>query len=132
MEVKKLDFGKWLIKTILAGALLGLLFDYASKNSVTIEQTIKALASIPLAFVVLIEIFDKIADKNDYYNALMKQFGKQGRASGILISIIFAGLGLFVVLWALTGTITMNLGSYGKHLCRRVNFALHFRSRDRR
>ncbi|WP_238565076.1 hypothetical protein [Thermococcus litoralis] len=73
-----------------------------------------ALASIPLAFVVLIEIFDKIVDKNDFYNSLYKQFGaNKSRGSGILISLLFAALGMAVILWALTGTITMNLGTYG-------------------
>ena len=113
-ELKSLDWGKWLLKTALAGGLLGLLFSYAADNSVTIEQTVNALASIPLAFVVLIEIFDKVADKNDYYNALVKQFAtNKSKASGILMSLIFAGLGMFVIIWALTGTITMNLGTIG-------------------
>lgn len=112
--MKKLDWGKWLLKTAIASGLLGMLLYYAAENSVTIGQVNTALASIPLAFVVLIEIFDKMADKNDYYNSLYKQFGaNKGRGSAILISLLFAALGMFVIIWALTGTITMNLGTIG-------------------
>jgi len=103
-----------MLKTALASGLLGFLLYYAAEHSITIAQTTNALASIPLAFVLLIEIFDKVADKNDYYNALYKQFGAgKSRASGVLISLLFAGLGMFVIIWALTGTISFSLGAIG-------------------
>ena len=114
VDGKSLKWGQWALKTALASGFLGLLLWYGAEHSITIAQTNTALASIPLAFVALIEIFDKIADKNDFYNALYKQFGaSRSRGSAILISLLFAGLGMLVILWALTGTITMNLGSYG-------------------
>ena len=113
-DVKSLKWGQWLLKTALASGLLGLILHYGAEHSVTIGQVNTALASIPLAFVALIELFDKIADKNDFYNSMYKQFGaNKSRGSAVLISLLFAGLGMFVVLWALTGTITMNLGDYG-------------------
>lgn len=109
-----LKWGQWALKTALASGFLGLLLWYGAEKSITIAQTNTALASIPLAFVALIEIFDKIADKNDYYTSLYKQFGANtSRGSAVLTSLLFAALGMFVILWALTGTITMNLGSYG-------------------
>jgi len=113
-DAKGLKLGQWALKTTLFSGLLGLLLYYGAQESVTIAQTNQALASIPLAFVVLIEIFDKIADKNDYYNKLYAQMGaKRSRASGVVLSLLVAGLGMFVIIWALTGTITMNLGAIG-------------------
>jgi len=111
---KSLKWGQWALKTALASGFLGLLLWYGAEKSITVSQVNVALASIPLAFVALIEVFDKIADKNDFYNSLYKQFGaSKSRGTAILSSLLFAALGMFVVLWALTGTITMNLGSYG-------------------
>ena len=111
---KSLKWGQWALKTALASGFLGLVLWYGAEHNVTIAQTNVALASIPLAFVALIEVFDKIADKNDFYNSLYKQFGaNKSRGSAVLMSLLFAGLGMFVVLWALTGTITTNIGSYG-------------------
>lgn len=111
---KSLKWGQWVLKTALASGFLGLVLWYGAEHNVTVAQTNVALASIPLAFVALIEIFDKIADKNDFYNSLYKQFGaNKSRGSAVLISLLFAALGMFTILWALTGTITMNLGSYG-------------------
>jgi len=118
MGDKGLKIGQWALKTILASGLLGLLLAYAAEKNVTIAQTNTALASIPLAFVILIEIFDKIADKNDFYNKLYAGAGgmlgnRKSRASAVLISLLFAGLGMFVIIWALTGTITMNINTVG-------------------
>jgi len=118
MGVNGLKWGQWGLKTALASGLLGLLLSYAASKSVTIAQTNTALASIPLAFVILIEIFDKIADKNDFYNKLYAGAGgmlgnRKSRAGAVLISLLFAGLGMFVIIWALTGTITLNIGTIG-------------------
>lgn len=111
---KSLKWGQWALKTALASGFLALVLWYGADHSVTVEQINTALASIPLAFVALIEIFDKIADKNDFYTSLYKQFGaNKSRGSAVLTSLLFAALGMFVILWALTGTITMNLGNYG-------------------
>nr|WP_216082425.1 hypothetical protein [Pyrococcus abyssi]QFN51300.1 conserved pT26-2 family protein [Pyrococcus abyssi] len=114
MGEKGLKFGQWLLKTSLASGLLGALLWYGSQHSITVAQVNEAVASLPLVFVVLIEVFDKIADKNDYYNKLYTYaIGKQkSRIGAVLISLIFAGLGMFVVIWALTGTITMNIKAY--------------------
>ncbi|MFA4663364.1 hypothetical protein [Pyrococcus kukulkanii] len=112
---RKLKIGQWLLKTALASGLLGFLLAYAADHSVTIAETNVALASIPLAFVILIELFDRFADKNDFYNKLYayatnSPAGKS-RISAVIVSLLFAGLGFFVVVWALTGTITMNIGT---------------------
>ena len=113
-DAKSLKWGQWALKTVLASGLLGLLLWYGAEKSVTVAQVNTALASIPLAFVALIELFDKIADKNDFYNGLYKQFGaNKSRGSAVLISLLFAALGMFVIIWALAGTITMNLGTIG-------------------
>ncbi|MFA4700140.1 hypothetical protein [Pyrococcus kukulkanii] len=114
MGERSLKVGQWMLKTALASGLLGGLLWYGAQHSITIAQVNEAVASLPLAFVALIELFDKIADKNDYYNKLYSYaIGKQkSRAGAVLISLLFAGLGMFVVLWALTGTITMNLKTY--------------------
>lgn len=109
-----LKFGQWLLKTGLASVFLGLLFWYASSKNVTVSETVNALASIPLAFVILIEVFDKVADKNDYYNKLVATFGaKKSRATAILTSFIFAALGMMAIIWALVGSITVNAGVVG-------------------
>ncbi|NJD99525.1 hypothetical protein E3E26_06970 [Thermococcus sp. LS1] len=114
MGEKSLKFGQWVLKTGLASAFLGVLLWYGAEKSITVAQVNTALASVPLAFVALIELFDKIADKNDYYNRLYATFGaKKSRAGAILTSLFFAALGMFVVIWALSGTITMNLGTIG-------------------
>lgn len=117
MGERKLKMGQWLLKTALASGALGFLLMYAADHSVTIAETNVALASIPAAFVILIELFDKLADKNDFYNRLYAYAGNVGagksRASAVLVSLLFAGLGFMVVLWALIGTITMNIGSIG-------------------
>lgn len=111
---KGLKFGQWLLKTGLASIFLGILFWYASTKNVTVAETINALASIPLAFVILIEVFDKVADKNDYYNKLVATFGaKKSRGTAILTSLIFAALGMMVIIWALVGSITVNAGVVG-------------------
>jgi len=111
---RKLKWGQWGLKTALASGFLGLVLWYGAEHSVTMAQLNVALASIPAAFVILIEIFNKIADKNDFYNSLYKQFGaNKSRGTGVLVSLLFAALGMFVILWALTGTITMNVGTYG-------------------
>ncbi|NJE84355.1 hypothetical protein E3E23_00645 [Thermococcus sp. CX2] len=113
-DTKGLKLGQWGLKTALASAFLGALLWYGAEKSVTVAQINVALASVPLAFVALIEIFDKVADKNDYYNKLYATFGaKKSRAGAILTSLLFAALGMFVVIWALTGTITMNIGTIG-------------------
>lgn len=112
---KSLKWDQWLIKTALASGALGFLLMYAADHSVTIAETNVVLASIPAAFVILIELFDKLADKNDFYNRLYAFAGNMGvgksRASAVLVSLLFAGLGFMVILWALTGTISMSLGT---------------------
>jgi len=118
MGTRGIRWGQWGLKTALASGLLGLLLSYAASKNVTIAQTNVAFASIPLAFVVLIELFDKFADKNDFYNKLYAGVGgalgnRKSRATAVLISLLFAGLGMFVIIWALTGTITMNIGTIG-------------------
>lgn len=118
MGTRGIKWGQWGLKTALASGLLGLLLSYAASKNVTIAQTNVAFASIPAAFVILIELFDKFADKNDFYNKLYAGAGnvlgnRKSRAGAVLISLLFAGLGMFVIIWALTGTITMNLGTIG-------------------
>jgi len=112
-NVRGLKWGSWALKSALASSALGFLLMYAAEHSVTVAQLNEAIASLPLAFILLIELFDKVADKNDYYNKLVGQFGaKQSRGTAVLIAILFAALGWFIVLWALAGTITLNIGSY--------------------
>ena len=115
-DPKGLRWGQWGLKTALAAGFLGLLLEYGARHSVTIAETNQALASVPLAFVILIEVFDKLADKNDFYNKLYAGVGgalgqKRSRASAILVSLLFAGLGMFLIIWALTGTISMNMNA---------------------
>ena len=117
-ESKKLKAGQWALKTALASGFLGLLLWYAGQHSITVQQTTEAMASVPLGFVVLVELFDKIADKNDYYNKLYAGvYGslgkKKSRASAVLISLLFAALGMLGVMWAITGTMTLNIGDIG-------------------
>lgn len=117
-QPKKLKAGQWALKTALASGFLGLLLWYAGQHSITVQQTTEAMASVPLAFVVLVELFDKLADKNDYYNKLYAGiYGsigkKKSRVGAILISLLFAALGMLGVMWAITGTMTLNIGDVG-------------------
>lgn len=114
MDLKQINWGVWGVKTALSSLVLGGLFYLAAQNSVTVAETVAALASIPLPFVVLIELFDKVADKKDYYRKIYAQFGgKDNQGAALLATLAMAILTFFTVVWALTGTMVVSVGSIG-------------------
>jgi len=110
---KSIDWRIWLLKTITVGAILGGIFWYSSHVSLAMADIITTIAKTPLLLIFLIELIDKFVDMNDIYS---KIYSRVGSVSGFEdsaknLSLMVSLFGFFGILWALTGTFTLALGS---------------------
>jgi hypothetical protein len=114
-SIFQIDWRTWLLKTIVVGAILGAIFWYASTVSLTMSDITTTVASTPLVLIFLIELIDKFVDMNDVYSRIYTSVGRvsdiEDSAKKVAISTAIAGLGFIGILWALTGTFTLALGS---------------------
>ena len=113
-EKEKIDWNVWLLKTVSVGLILGGTFWYSSHVSITMSDMVTTIAKTPLLLIFLIEITDKFADMNDIYSRVYERVGSAGfkdSAKKVLVSLIIALIGFLGILWALTGTFTLTLGS---------------------
>lgn len=95
------EYMKKLAKLLLAAGFLGFLLYYAGQHAVTVQQTTETMAKVSFVFVLFIELLDKFADMGKLYGKFSKD------RNSIIGGLLFGGLGFAIVLWALTGTLTL-------------------------
>ena len=96
------EYMKKVAKWLLTAGLIGLLLYYAGQHALTVQQTTETMAKVSFAFVLFIELLDKFADMGKLYGKFSKD------KNSILGGLVFGGLGFAIVLWALTGTLTLS------------------------
>jgi hypothetical protein len=104
----KTNWNMWSVKMIASSLGAGAIFWYAGQHSVAFNDIITTFASVPFLIVLLVEGIDKFVDMKDVLTSLYQQ---SSGATGY--ALVFAGalLGFFGILWALAGTMTLNVGS---------------------
>ncbi|WP_018153465.1 hypothetical protein [Methanothermococcus thermolithotrophicus] len=114
-SIFQIDWRTWLLKTIAVGVILGGIFWYSSHVSLTMSDIITTMAKTPLILILLIELIDKFVDMNDIYSRIYLSVGRvsdiEDSAKKVFISLLISGIGFLGILWALTGTFTLALGS---------------------
>jgi len=110
-----IDWRAWLLKTASVGIVLGAIFWYASHVSLTMADVITTIAKTPLLLILLIELIDKFVDMSDIYSRIYTSVGAvSGFEDSIrkaVVTLMVAGMGFLGILWALTGTFTLALGT---------------------
>jgi len=109
------DWKIWLLKTVSVGLVLGGVFWYASHVSLTMSDIITTIAQTPFTIIILIELIDKFVDMRDIYTRIYTNVGSisgiDSSVKKIFVTLIVVGMSFFGILWALTGTFTLALGS---------------------
>ena len=110
-----IDWRVWLLKTISVGAVLGGVFWYASNVSLTMADIITTIAKTPLLLILLIEVIDKFVDMSDIYSRIYTSVGSvsgfEDSIKRVVVTLMIAGMGFLGILWALTGSFTLALGT---------------------
>ena len=115
---RKLNMGRWLMKTIIAVGMLAGIFAYTAGKSITMNDIVTTLAKVPLSLVLMIEAMDKFSDKRDYirmYAWMYKKLGGTGQGSSlqsILAPALVSAIIFFGMLVLVGGTLTLSLGAY--------------------
>ena len=104
----KTNWNMWSVKMIATSLGAGAIFWYAGQHSVAFNEIISTFASVPLLIILLVEGIDKFVDMKDVLTSLYQQ---SSGATGY--ALVFAGalLGFAGIVWALAGTLTLNVGS---------------------
>lgn len=114
-NIFQIDYKAWLLKTLAVGATLGAIFWYCSTVSVTMSDVVTTIAKTPLAVVILIELIDKFIDMYDVYAKIYFTTGKvedlEDSTKRVGLALLVAFMAFLGILWALTGTFTLALGS---------------------
>ena len=112
---KSIDWRIWLLKTVSVGAILGGIFWYSASVSITMAEIIATIAKTPLLLIFLIELIDKFVDMNDVYSRIYASTGRfsdiEDPAKKVLISLAISLFAFLGIIWALSGTFTLALGS---------------------
>ena len=112
---RSIDWRVWLLKTISVGVVLGVIFWYASHVSLTIADVVTTIAKTPLLLILLIELVDKFVDMSDIYSRIYTSVGAvsgfEDSVKRVAITLMVVGAGFLGILWALTGTFTLALGT---------------------
>ncbi|MBA2852965.1 hypothetical protein HNP89_000922 [Methanococcus maripaludis] len=101
----------FIIKLIGCGAGFAGIMWYIMNNSVMGSDVVRGLAAVPFVFYLLVELLDTIVDMNKVvYTPLFKNYS--GYVAIVLTVLTVVSL-FFVTLWALSGSITLSIGSMG-------------------
>jgi len=112
---RSIDWRLWLLKTISVSLVLGAIFWYASHVSLTMADIVTTIAKTPLILIILIELVDKFVDMSDIYSRIYMSVGAisgfEDSIKRVAITLLVVGLGFLGILWVLTGSFTLALGS---------------------
>ncbi|WP_232500700.1 hypothetical protein [Methanococcus maripaludis] len=104
----------WLIFSLkMVGCGIGFagLMWYVMNNSVMGSDVVRGLAAVPFVFYLMAELLDTIVDMNKVvYTPLFKNYSGYVAIGLTIITIVCM---FFVTLWALSGSITLSIGSAG-------------------
>ncbi|MCS3900835.1 hypothetical protein [Methanococcus voltae] len=104
----KTNWNMWIIKMIATSLGAGAVFWYAGQHSIALNEIITTLASVPFLIILLIEGIDKFVDMKDVLTSLYQQ---SSGTTGYILVLAGAVLGFAGIVWALAGTLTLNVGS---------------------
>jgi len=107
----KLKTANWLLKLLIVVVAGGFGLMWAADKAVTVGDYVTAVAKTPIWLVIAMELFDKLADKKDY-TTLGIYMSRQHGGNSLLWGIVIGGVAFIGVLYIMTGTISMNTGSY--------------------
>ncbi|WP_245326468.1 hypothetical protein [Methanococcus voltae] len=96
------------------------LFWYIMQNSVSGNEIITGFAAVPLLFYILAEIIDHFIDMNTIYGKAFK-----GNSSGVLVTVLIAGVVFLSLTYLLTGSMTLAVGSSTPAIIVAAIFALY-------
>ena len=107
----KTNWGVWIVKAAACSVIAAGIFYYAGQQSVTFNEIVTTFASIPLIMVILVELVDKFVDMKDVYKQMFVIGQNQHPLLGY--ASVFGGaiLAFLAIVWVLSGTLTMNVGS---------------------
>ncbi|ADC69818.1 conserved hypothetical protein [Methanocaldococcus sp. FS406-22] len=109
------NYKVWILKTIAVSVALGAVFWYSSTVSVTMNDIVTTIAKTPLVIVILIELIDKFVDMKDVYAKMYIRIGTvediDNSYKQVGLALLMAFLAFLGILWALTGTFTLSLGT---------------------
>jgi hypothetical protein len=97
-----------LLRGIILSLLMGGVMYYASNHSIVVNDIVVAFASIPLLFVILIEMLDRFIDKKSIYTRLYEA------GSGVNSTVfVLGGIGVsFVsITLLLANALTLSFGN---------------------
>jgi len=104
----------WLIFTLkMVGCGIGFaaLMWYVMNNSVVGSDVVRGFAAVPFVFYLTAELLDTIVDMNKVvYTPLFKNYSGY---VAIALTVVTITCMFFVTLWALSGSITLSIGSAG-------------------
>ena len=113
---KKLKSTNYAIKLILSGVLGALLVHFAMQKNPTLMEIVVAYAAIPIEVLLFAEALDKFTDGLDFakiYGAFYDPNKKHSAITAVLITAAFAAGVFLSILYAITGTISLSLGTVG-------------------
>ena len=105
----KTNWSMVIIKGLITAACFTAIFWFGIQQSVVFSDVVSALASIPLFVVLAVELIDKFVDKRD----MIDRFGSYGNNQSQQYLLMFLGTGItfLAIVWAITGSLTLGLGS---------------------
>ncbi|MBA2864892.1 hypothetical protein HNP94_001931 [Methanococcus maripaludis] len=99
------------LKMVGCGVGFGALMWYVMNNSVMGSDVVRGFAAVPIVFYLMAELLDTIVDMNKVvYTPLFKNYSGPAAIGLTVITIVCM---FFVTLWALSGSITLSIGSAG-------------------
>ncbi|NJE48410.1 hypothetical protein [Thermococcus sp. 9N3] len=112
--MKKLMWGRALMKSAFAVAMMALLFYYTKDKNVTVAAFLQAVSGTSLAVVLVFEAIDHFTDKSDYTNLYWSVGARLrgGTFGAVLGALVVSAVIFFAVLVAVTGTVAFSLGQY--------------------
>ncbi|ACV25397.1 hypothetical protein [Methanocaldococcus fervens] len=108
---EKTDFKLKLLKAVAFSIGMGAVFYYGAQQSVTFNEVVSAFASVPLLVIIVVELLDKAVDSMEVFNQLYSTYGGKSEYGKYAMTFIGMLIAFFGMLWLVSGTITLNVGS---------------------
>jgi len=99
------------LKMVGCGVGFAGLMWYVMNNSVMGSDVVRGIAAVPFVFYLMAELLDTIVDMNKVvYTPLFKNYSGHVAIGLTVLTVVCM---FFVTLWALSGSITLSIGSAG-------------------
>ena len=112
--MKKLMWGRALMKSAFAVAMMALIFWYTKDKSVTMSAFLDAVSATSLAVILVFEAMDHFTDSSNYTNMYWAVGSRiRGGTVGVVLgALVVSAVIFFATLVAVTGAVSFSLGQY--------------------